>query len=46
MEPEQVIRILPNGEQELALATDLRVDDPFIDETRKWEAIVVEVGEG
>jgi hypothetical protein len=44
--PKKVIRVLPNGDREEVSATDLKVDDQFIDETLKQEGIVVEVSHG
>ncbi len=45
-EPKKVIRILPSGDQETVLATDLEVGDRFVDEIRKQEGIVEEVANG
>jgi hypothetical protein len=45
MEIKQVARILPNGERETVLATDLEVGDRFVDEILKQEGVVEKVSE-
>jgi hypothetical protein len=45
-QPKKVFRILPSGEREIVLATDLKVGERFVDEVKQQEGIVCEVGDG